>query len=76
METEELNRILQEGIPHDYLDVNGDGRHFQATIVSALFRGKGLVQRHQMVYQVLGDLMREDVHALTLKTLAPEEWKK
>ena len=56
------------------LDVEGDGRHFHATIVSAMFRDKGKVQRHQLVYQVLGDLMVEDVHALTLKTVTPEEW--
>ncbi len=74
MEVEKLREVLAEGLPHDHLDVEGDGRHFHATIVSAMFRDKGKVQRHQLVYQVLGDLMVEDVHALTLKTVTPEEW--
>ena len=76
MEVAKLKQILVDGLPHDHLEVDGDGRHFHATVVSSLFQDKGMVQRHQVVYQVLGDLMREDVHALTLKTVTPEEWAK
>ena len=75
MEVERLTQILADGLAHDYLDVDGDGEHFQATIVSKLFRGKSLLQRHQMVYQVLGELLREELHAIALKTVTPEEWK-
>jgi acid stress-induced BolA-like protein IbaG/YrbA len=54
--------------------VQGDGQHFEAVIVSAQFAGKRPIQRHQMVYAVLGDRMREEIHALSMRTLTPEEW--
>ncbi len=75
METERLRRILEENLQHDHMQVKGDGRHFEALIVSSAFEGLSRVKRHQMVYAVLGDLMREAVHALSLKTLTPQEWK-
>jgi acid stress-induced BolA-like protein IbaG/YrbA len=55
------------------LEVEGDGRHFFATIVSAEFEGLSRVRRHQRVYAVLGDRMREQIHALSMKTLTPAE---
>jgi len=55
--------------------VAGDGQHFEALIVSALFRDKSRVQRHQLVYRALGDRMREEIHALSMKTLTPEEFE-
>ncbi len=74
MDPEELKQIIAGGLPHTHLEVDGDGRHFEAVIVSEAFRGLGKVQQHQMVYRVLGDRMREEVHALSLKTFTPEEW--
>ncbi|HSN21145.1 MAG TPA: BolA/IbaG family iron-sulfur metabolism protein, partial [Usitatibacter sp.] len=56
------------------LEVAGDGQHFEALIVSALFRDKSRVQRHQLVYRALGDRMREEIHALSMRTLSPDEW--
>jgi acid stress-induced BolA-like protein IbaG/YrbA len=55
--------------------VEGDGRHFEAVIVSEDFVGKGLLQQHKLVFQVLGDKM-EKIHALSMKTLTPEQWAK
>jgi acid stress-induced BolA-like protein IbaG/YrbA len=55
--------------------VAGDGRHFEAVIVSSLFRGLPKVRQHQLVYKALGERMREDIHALSMKTLTPEEWR-
>jgi acid stress-induced BolA-like protein IbaG/YrbA len=55
--------------------VLGDGQHFQAVVVSHAFTGKSRVQRHQLVYQALGERMREEVHALSMKTLTPQEWQ-
>ena len=55
--------------------MNGDGRHFEAVIVSPLFRDKSKVRQHQLVYAALGERMREDIHALSMKTLTPEEWQ-
>ncbi len=70
---------IQESIGHGmdtlYLSVTGDGQHFEAVVVSEEFAGKSRVQRHQRVYQALGDRMREEVHALSMKTFTPLEWK-
>jgi acid stress-induced BolA-like protein IbaG/YrbA len=60
----------------DELKVRGDGHHFEALIVSAAFEGKSRVARHQLVYAALGDRMREEIHALSMQTLTPEEWNK
>ncbi|MCI0653763.1 MAG: BolA family transcriptional regulator [Methylococcaceae bacterium] len=51
------------------------GGHFFATIVSTLFEGKSLIQRHQLVYQALGDLMQSDIHAFSIKAYTPNEIK-
>jgi|SaaInl7_135m_RNA_FD_contig_31_2496577_length_1536_multi_10_in_0_out_0_2 acid stress-induced BolA-like protein IbaG/YrbA len=74
METEILREIIANGIEHEHLTLNGDGRHFDLTIVSAAFNGLGKIQQHQLIYKVLGDLMKEDVHALNMKTFTPEAW--
>ncbi len=58
----------------DELRVRGDGHHFEALIVCAEFEGKSRVARHQMVYAVLGDRMREEIHALSMLTMTPAEF--
>ena len=70
----EVERLIAQGLVCDHLEVEGDGRHFFATIVSAEFVGASRVARHQKVYTVLGDRMREQIHALSMKTLTPAEW--
>jgi len=54
--------------------VEGDGQHFYATVVSAEFEGKRLIQRHQLVYAALGDRMKAEVHALSIKAFTPAEF--
>ncbi|HVK51249.1 BolA family transcriptional regulator [Imbroritus primus] len=71
---EAVKNYIAAGLPCEHLSVEGDGQHFFATIVSEAFVGKRLIQRHQLVYQALGDRMREEIHALSMKTLTPEEW--
>ena len=71
---DEVRSYIAAGLDCTRLVVEGDGRHFQATIVSAAFEGRSRVQRHQRVYQALGDRMREQIHALSMKTLTPAEW--
>jgi acid stress-induced BolA-like protein IbaG/YrbA len=73
--TESIETGIQAGLACDHVEVIGDGQHFQALIVSAAFAGKSRVQRHQLVYGALGDRMREEIHALSMRTLTPEEWK-
>jgi acid stress-induced BolA-like protein IbaG/YrbA len=66
---------IRQGLDCEYIHVEGDGRHFEAVIVSKAFEGKGLLQQHKLVYQVLGDRM-EKIHALSMKTFTPEQWTK
>lgn len=71
-----VKSYIAAGIDCTYLEVEGDGQHFNAVIVSAVFAGKRLIERHQLVYAALGDRMREEIHALSMKTLTPEEFQK
>jgi len=71
---EEVKTYIERGLACEHLELIGDGQHFEALIVSAEFRGKSRVQRHQRVYQAVGERMREEVHALSMRTLTPEEW--
>jgi len=71
---EQLQSYIQNGMQCDHVEVKGDGHHFEAVIVSPLFRGKNKVQQHQVVYKALGDRMREEIHALSMQTLTPEDW--
>jgi acid stress-induced BolA-like protein IbaG/YrbA len=74
MQADELKKIIENGIPSAQVTVQGDGDHFEATIISEAFAGKSMVQQHQMVYAALGDLMQGAVHALSFRTLTPQEW--
>ena len=75
MTAEDLKSIIAAGLACDHIALEGDGRHWFATIVSPAFEGKRLIQRHQLVYATLGQKMHTDeVHALSMKTLTPTEW--
>ncbi len=70
-----IKQNIEQGMATTHLSVVGDGQHFEAVVVSVEFAGKSRVQRHQRVYQTLGDRMREEIHALSMKTFTPEEWE-
>ena len=75
MTADELQSIIRSGLACEHIALEGDGRHWFATIVSPAFEGKRLIQRHQLVYTTLGQKMHTDeVHALSMKTLTPAEW--
>ena len=75
MTADQLKDLISAGLPCEYITLEGDGRHWYATIVSTEFEGKRLIQRHQRVYATLGDRMHTDeVHALSMKTFTPAEW--
>ena len=75
MTAAELHAIISAGLACDHLEVTGDGRHWDALVVSPDFEGKRAIQRHQRVYATLGAKMRTDeVHALSIKALTPAEW--
>ena len=71
---EDIQRYIAGGLPCEHLQVEGDGHHFYAVIVSDRFRGLNRVRQHQLVYGVLGDRMKAEIHALSLQTYTPEAW--
>jgi acid stress-induced BolA-like protein IbaG/YrbA len=71
---ESIRKNIEDGMAATHVQVEGDGRHFEAVVVSEEFAGMSRVQRHQRVFQTLGDRMREEIHALSIKTFTPQEW--
>ena len=75
MTSNELQDLIAAGLPCEYIQVDGDGRHWQAVIVSPEFESKSRIQRHQRVYKALSAKMHTDeVHALSMHTVTPAEW--
>ena len=75
MTADQLKDIITAGLACEHITLEGDGRHWYATIVSPEFEGKRLVQRQRLVYATLGNRMQTDeVHALSMKTFSPTEW--
>ena len=70
---EQVRSYIEKGLACQEVRVAGDGQHFEALIVSEAFRGKSRIQRHQLVYAALGERMRAEIHALSMRTLTPEE---
>lgn len=70
---EDIKHWIEAGLRESRAEVSGDGHHFEARIVSPAFEGLNAVRRHQLVYQALGDKMREAIHALSMQTLTPME---
>ena len=71
---QDIERYIVAGLPCEHIEVEGDGQHFRAVIVSSGFTGLSRVRQHQLVYGVLGDRMRAEIHALSLQTYTPETW--
>ena len=70
-----IEESIRQGLECTHVEVRGDdGVHFEALIVSPAFAGLARVRRHQLVYAALGDRMREEIHALSMQTLSPDEW--
>ncbi len=75
MDANQLKQLIAAALPCEHLEVEGDGRHWYATLVSPAFDGLTRIKRHQMVYATLGQRMHTDeVHALSMKTYTPTEW--
>jgi acid stress-induced BolA-like protein IbaG/YrbA len=75
MNAEQLQSIIAAGLDCAHLTVEGDGRHWNAVVVSEAFAGMRPIARHQRVYATLGQKMHTDeVHALSMKTYTPAEW--
>jgi acid stress-induced BolA-like protein IbaG/YrbA len=70
---ESIKQSITAGLDCQFVEVDGDGHHWQAIVVSRAFEGLSRVRRHQLVYAALGDRMREEIHALSMSTLTPDE---
>lgn len=69
MEIETVKALIEAGLPGAKVEVTGDGRHFEAVVVSEAFEGKSLIQRHRMVMATVNDKIASDeLHALSIKT--------
>ena len=77
MQPEELERLIQDGLADAEVRVSGDGRHFDAIVISDAFSEKSMLEQHRMVYAALGDRFDTDVvHALSIKTYTRKDWEK
>ncbi|MES2952646.1 MAG: BolA family protein [Pseudomonadota bacterium] len=75
MTGEEIENLITNSMACEVCQVEGDGRHWYATVVSNTFEGKRLIARHQLVYAAMGVRLKTDeVHALSMKTFTPAEW--
>lgn len=72
---EQVRQYIMEGLDCEHVEVQGDGAHFEAVIVSPAFEGKRRIARHQQVYAALGKRMDAEIHALSMRTLTPEEYR-
>ena len=70
---EGIKECIEQNLTDSEVEISGDGRHFDAIIVCAGFAGKTRIQQHQMVYAALGDRMKDDIHALSMRTMTPED---
>jgi acid stress-induced BolA-like protein IbaG/YrbA len=73
---EQVRQYIVDHLDCTLVQVQGDGSHFDAVIVSPAFEGKRPIARHKLVYAALGDRMRAEIHALSMSTLTPEEYQK
>lgn len=76
MTPEAIQALIEQGIDNVEAQVSGaDGVHFEAVVISAAFEGLGTLKRHRLVYGALGERMGNEIHALSLKTFTPDEWR-
>jgi len=75
MQCEEIQSRIEQGLPGSQVSVTGDGRHFEAVVITDAFAGKGLLEQHRMVYATLGDKVGGDIHALSVRTYTQAQWQ-
>jgi acid stress-induced BolA-like protein IbaG/YrbA len=75
MEPIEISKLIEAAFENSTVKVIGDGSHFEALVVATEFEGKRTLARHQLVYKSLGELVGNEIHALSIRALTPEEWQ-
>ena len=77
MDPREIEKIIQAGMTCTAVQVQGDGRHFEAVVVSEAFEGQPMLKRHRLVHETLGDRFDTDaLHALSIKAYTPAQWER
>ena len=71
---DQIKSWIEQGLPCEHVAVEGDGHHFDAVIVSSAFEGKRMLECHRLVYDALGERMRSEIHALSMKTYTPDNY--
>ena len=71
-----IHKLIIQHLDCDFIEVTGDGQHFDAIVVSRVFIGKSRIERHRIIYQALGDRMKHQIHALSMKLYTLDEWEK
>jgi len=76
MDPSDITQLIEAGLPNATVKVaSDDNTHFEALVVAAAFEGRRPLARHQLVYQCLGTLVGNEIHALSITALTPEEWR-
>ncbi len=76
MQANDIKEMIEASLIGSTAIIEGDdGTHFQGIIISEEFIGKSMVQQHQLVYKALGTKMGNEIHALSMQTLTPDEWQ-
>ena len=75
MDPVEISKLIEAGFDNATVKVIGDGSHFEALVIAGEFEGKRSIARHQLVYKTLGELVGNEIHALSIRALTPEEWQ-
>lgn len=70
---EDIKGWIEDNLKGSRVEITGDGHHFEAEIICDRFEGKNRIQQHQMVYGALGDRMKAQIHALSMRTLTTKE---
>ncbi len=77
IENDEIKSLLEKQPDIQFAKVEGDGYHYQITVVSPSFQNLSIVKRQQKIYALLTEWIAEgSLHAVSMKTLTPEEWEK
>jgi len=77
MDPEEVKRLIEAGLPGCQVTVTGDGSHFDAVVIGEVFAGQSPVKKQQLVYATVNEhITSGKLHALSIKTYTPDEWKK
>lgn len=79
MDPNVIKQLIEGALPGAHVEIRdlvGDQNHFEALVIHGSFQGKSLIDQHQAVMAPLREVLKEDLHALAIKTFTPERWQK